>query len=106
MSICCFATRYVFATLKLDIFCSAKFDICSQSEQSICFSLRSNSKINRSESASSLVSERVQIAPRRLDGNRAECVSTKANALRRNGVYATRGVDDMHVCGSNASEVT
>ena len=40
-------------------------------------------KIKRSESTSSLVSERVQIAPRRLDGNRAECVSTKANALRR-----------------------
>ena len=34
--------------------------------------------INRSESVSSLTSERVQIAPRRLVVKRAECVSTKS----------------------------
>ena len=55
------------------------------------------SKIKRSESECSHSSERVQIAPRRLDGNRAECVSTKRNACAERSICVADG---------NASEVT
>ena len=79
MSICCFATRYVFATLKLDI--------CPLCEQSIYFSLLL--EIRKSNEAS--LNARIQASECRLlrepSSQDEEARSATATAVGSQGVY-------------------